>query len=91
MISFGALAAFSAVNLSVIKHYFVDLRARTGGQVVNNLVLPFIGFALTVWLWTSLSGLTLVIGLCWLALGFVWLLGVTRGFQRPTPVLEMKE
>ena len=91
VISFGALVAFSAVNLSVIKHYFLDRGERAGGQVVNNLVLPLIGVVLTLWLWTSLSGLALVIGLCWLAVGFIWLLAVTRGFQRPTPVLEMKE
>ena len=30
IISFGALVAFSAVNLSVIKHYFIDLRERGG-------------------------------------------------------------
>lgn len=88
VISFGALAAFSVVNLSVIKHFFVDLRERR--NVALNLVLPLIGFALTVWLWTSLSGLTLVIGMCWLAVGFIWLLGVTRGFRQPTPVLELQ-
>ena len=49
--------AFSAVNLSVIKHYFIDAGEK---NVLNNLVLPVIGFLLTVWLWTSLSGLTLV-------------------------------
>jgi putrescine importer len=27
LISFGALVAFSAVNLSVIKHYFIESRA----------------------------------------------------------------
>ncbi|MGV9800876.1 APC family permease [Mycobacterium sp. NPDC003449] len=91
LISFGALVAFSAVNLSVIKHYFVDRREREGGQLVNSLVLPLIGFVLTLWLWTSLSGLTLIIGLCWLAVGFVWLAGVTRGFRHPTPVLDLKE
>lgn len=91
LVSFGALVAFSVVNLSVIKHYYVDRREREGGQVVNSLVLPLIGFVLTLWLWTSLSGLTLIIGLCWLAVGFVWLAGVTRGFQKPTPVLDMKE
>ena len=48
-------------------------------------MLPLIGVVLTLWLWTSLSGLALVIGLCWLAVGFIWLLAVTRGFQRPTP------
>ncbi|MGY1994188.1 APC family permease [Mycolicibacterium fortuitum] len=91
VISFGALVAFSVVNLSVIKHYFVDRRERDGVGLISNLLLPLIGFLLTVWLWTSLSGLTLVIGLSWLAAGFVWLAGVTRGFQRPTPVLDLKE
>ena len=88
LVSFGALVAFSAVNLSVIKHYFFDQNDR---NVFNNLVLPLIGFGLTVWLWTSLEGEAFRMGLIWLALGFVWLLVVTRGFQRPTPVLEMKE
>ncbi len=87
LISFGALMAFSVVNLSVIKRFFVDLRERN--RVVLNLVLPAIGFLLTAWLWTSLSGTTLVVGLCWLAVGFLWLLAVTRGFSRPTPVMEI--
>lgn len=88
VVSFGALVAFSAVNLTVIKHYFVDAGEK---NVLSNLILPFIGFALTVWLWTSLSGTALTLGLIWLAVGFVWLLVVTRGFQRPTPVLDMRE
>src|SRR5882757_1671233 len=49
IVSFGALVAFSAVNLTVIKHYFVDEGDK---NVFNNLVLPVIGFCLTVWLWT---------------------------------------
>lgn len=91
LISFGALVAFSVVNLSVIKHYFVDLQERSGGQIIGSLILPLIGFALTVWLWTSLSVMTLVTGLIWLAVGFAWLLGVTRFFRRPTPTLDLKE
>lgn len=91
LVSFGALVAFSAVNLTVIKHYFIDAGDRAGGAVVNNLVLPLIGFVLTVWLWSNLSGSTLVFGLIWLAVGLAWLLWVTRGFQRPTPVLDMAE
>jgi amino acid transporter len=91
LVSFGALVAFSAVNLTVIKHYFVDQGEREGAAALNNLVLPLIGFGLTVWLWTSLSGTTLWTGLIWLAIGFAWLAAVTRGFQRPTPVLDMAE
>src|SRR4051812_31520874 len=88
IVSFGALVAFSAVNLTVIKHYFVDAGEK---NVFNNIALPVVGFLLTVYLWFSLSGLTLVVGLIWLAVGFLWLLGVTRGFRRRTPVLDMEE
>lgn len=91
MISFGALIAFSVVNLTVIKHYFVDRRERSGVGVVNNLVLPFVGFALTLWLWTSLSPRTFVVGLVWLGLGVVLLAVVTRGFRRPVPMLDLRE
>ncbi len=91
IVSFGALVAFSAVNLTVIKHYFVDQGERGLLGVLLNVVLPAIGFLLTAWLWTSLSGLTLKVGIIWLAIGFAWLLFVTRGFQRPTPVLALEE
>lgn len=88
IVSFGALVAFSVVNLTVIKHYFVDLGEK---NVFNNLILPAIGFVLTAWLWTSLSWLTLEVGVVWLAIGLVWLLVVTRTFTRPTPVLAIEE
>ena len=91
MISFGALIAFSFVNLSVVKHYFVDNHERDGKGIFNSLILPLIGFALTVWLWTSLSGLTFVVGLSWIALGFIILLIVTRFFSRPTPQLDLRD
>ena len=91
MISFGALIAFSAVNLSVIKHFFKDLRMRQGSHVVNYLVVPAIGFGLMIWLFTSLSPFTLLVGLIWLAIGVGYLAWVTRGFSRSTPMLDLKE
>src|SRR3954470_2870411 len=52
MISFGALAAFSFVNLAVIKTYVID-----GGErnLLKYVVIPFLGFAFTIYLWTQLS------------------------------------
>ncbi|GAA2896271.1 APC family permease [Microbacterium esteraromaticum] len=91
MISFGALIAFSCVNLSVIKHHFFDRGERSGWDLVNNLILPGIGFALTVWLWTNLTGASFAIGLSWLAVGVVVLMIVTRFFRRPTPTLDLTE
>lgn len=90
-VSFGALVAFSAVNLSVIKHYVIDRGERGGRGLVRYLVLPLIGLGLTVWLWTSLSSTALTIGLIWLALGLAWLAWITRGFRRRAPMLDMQE
>jgi amino acid transporter len=92
LISFGALVAFSMVNLAVIKHFAMDRqRRRSAADIVSYVVLPLVGFAATAWLWTSLSGTTLVIGLLWAALGLAHLLVLTRGFRRPTPQLDLKE
>lgn len=90
-VSFGALVAFSAVNLAVIKHYFFDEARRGAVDTFRFLVLPLIGLALTIWLWTSLSQTALTIGLVWLGIGFIWLLVITRFFRRPTPNLDMTE
>lgn len=91
VISFGALIAFSAVNLSVIKHYAIDAGRRSGFDLVRYLLMPLVGFAMSVWLWTSLSGQSIRLGLIWLAVGVVYLLWLTRGFRRPPPEMEFEE
>ncbi|GAA5163682.1 amino acid permease [Pseudonocardia eucalypti] len=85
IISFGALVAFLAVNLTVIKHYVVDGGRRSGPDLVNYGLLPLLGVLVTFWLWTQLSGLTWEIGLVWLVLGFAYLLWLTRLFRREPP------
>ncbi|MCE1179359.1 MAG: APC family permease [Micrococcales bacterium] len=91
LVSFGALVAFTAVNSTVIKHYFIDQHRRQGADMVRYLVMPLIGIALTVWLWTSLSGTALKVGLGWLAIGTVWLAFITRGFRQAPPEVEFDE
>ena len=92
LISFGALVAFSLVNLSTIKTYFFERGDRRGVRaVLRSLVVPGVGFALTVWLWTSLTTTAITIGLAWAAVGAVYLAVLTRGFRRPTPQLQLDE
>ena len=91
LVSFGALVAFSVVNLSVVKHYYLDRGERGGAATLRYLVAPLIGFLLIVWLWTSLSPAALWTGLAWLAVGVVWLGVLTRGFRRPPPEVEFAE
>jgi putrescine importer len=91
VISFGALAAFSFVNLAVIKAFVVDRGRRTPADLVRYGVVPGIGVLLTGWLWTSLSGQTFAFGLGWVAIGLVYLAGLTRMFRRPAPQLDLRE
>lgn len=91
MISFGALVAFSVVNLAVIKSHLGQGQPRSTARLLQYGLLPLIGFALIAWLWTSLSALTLGIGLAWFALGLLYLGIHTRGFHQPAPTVQFSE
>ncbi|WP_194791532.1 APC family permease [Pseudomonas sp. UFMG81] len=91
MISFGALFAFSAVNLAVVKHYLVDQQLRGARNVLLYGAIPGLGFLSTLWLWSSLTHLSFTIGLGWMAVGFVCLLGLTKAFRVKLPELQMAE
>ena len=91
MISFGALAAFTFVNISVIAHYVVRSRRRSGSELVRYALVPGLGVAFNASLWTSLSGTAFEIGLTWVAFGVVYLAFLTRGFRRPIPDLALDE
>ncbi|AZT98580.1 APC family permease [Brevibacterium aurantiacum] len=83
LINFGALIAFTFVNLTVIAHFAFRTR-----QVVdvksafNYVVLPAIGAILTGILWVSLHETALIGGVVWLAIGVIYLAVLTRGFKR---------
>lgn len=91
ILSFGALFAYTVVNLAVIKHYFLDNRARTGVDVIRYLIAPAIGAAITLWLWTSLSPAAFIVGGTWFVLGFIYLLFITRFFRKPLPEMDLGE
>jgi len=95
MISFGALAAFAMVNLSVIRTYLFPKGGRkepvTARAVIVHGIVPFIGFVLTIWLWTSLQALTWLVGGIWLVVGLIIIAIVTRGFRRPVPKMDFSE
>lgn len=95
MISFGALAAFALVNLSVIRTYIFPRGGRktalTFRSVVAHLIAPLIGFALTIWLWTSLQATTWIVGAIWIVIGVGIIAIVTRGFRLPVPKMDFSE
>lgn len=95
MISFGALAAFAMVNLSVIRTHVFPKGGRreplTARQWIRYLVVPVIGFGLTIWLWTSLQAVTWLVGAIWVVIGLVIIAIVTGFFRRPVPKMDFSE
>ncbi|UXM96579.1 APC family permease (plasmid) [Bartonella sp. HY329] len=91
IISFGALVAFSFVNIAVIKIFIFDKKRRQLHELIIYGVMPLIGFLFTLWLWTSLSFITFVIGLCWFAIGFIYLTYRTNFFKVELKKMDMEE
>ncbi len=86
LINFGALVAFTFVNLSVIAQFWIrEKRNKTLKDHLHFLVLPLLG-ALTVGaLWANLEASSMTLGLIWAAIGIVYLAFVTRSFRNPVP------
>ncbi|GAY19241.1 APC family permease [Mycobacterium sp. shizuoka-1] len=87
LINFGALVAFTFVNLTVIVYFAYRRREVRGlSQIVRNIVLPGIGVTLTVVLWLYLSAESTRYGIIWFGIGIVVLFWLTRFFRRPLTV-----
>ena len=87
LINFGALIAFTFVNLTVIVYFAYRRReVSTAGQILRNIVLPGIGIMLTVLLWIYLSAESTRYGIIWFTIGVAVLLWITRFFRRPLTI-----
>ncbi len=85
-INFGALIAFTAVNVSVIFHFFVRNRLRSSfNEYMRYLLMPLLGAGFTLWLWSHLELDAMILGGIWLACGLVYLAYMTKFFRQPLP------
>ncbi|MCI0155092.1 APC family permease [Leifsonia shinshuensis] len=88
-INFGALIAFTFVNISVIAWFAIRQgRRKTAGEIFSFIVLPTIGMILTGILWANLHADALIGGLIWTTIGLVYLLVLTRGFRRKAAAFD---
>jgi len=87
LLNFGALIAFTFVNLTVIVYFAYRKRqVHTTKEILRNIVLPGVGVMLTCSLWLYLSAESTRYGLIWFGIGILVLLWVTRFFKRPMNV-----
>jgi amino acid transporter len=101
MINFGALFAFTLVNLAVIGHFVIRGGRRSPKDLLRYLVAPGIGAFVILWLWTQLSSINWLfvlqwpsdpaqlIPFAWLLIGIAYVVWTSRLFSKPLP--ELKE
>lgn len=89
-INFGAFATFTFVNISVIAHYFVREKRRSGKDIIFYLLIPLIGALLDIGLFVNLDSNALILGSIWAVIGFIYLLFLTKFFSRKPPELDME-
>ena len=86
MISFGALTAFTFVNLSVISRYALrDGRTKNAKEIINFVVIPMLGFLSIFAMWLEIEETALKYGLWWAMFGILYLGYKTKGFKQPAP------
>ncbi len=75
LISFGALVAFSAVNLSVMIHFaFNHKQISSLREIFINVALPLSGLGCVAIMWLNLDHDAFVLGSVWATLGIVWVI-----------------
>ncbi|MBP1736245.1 MAG: amino acid transporter [Oscillospiraceae bacterium] len=93
MVSFGALVGFMLLNISVVwKFYFKNTEARLqapGKAALQYLICPIIGLLVSLAIFINLGVNAHVVGFGWLAIGFVYLLLITKGLRNPVPQLDL--
>ncbi|GAA2833917.1 putrescine:proton symporter (AAT family) [Leucobacter komagatae] len=88
-INYGALIAFTAVNVSVIAWFAIkQKRYKTPKDFFSYVVMPGIGMILTGVLWANLHLDALIGGVAWTVLGLIYLVFLTKGFRKKVSAFD---
>lgn len=81
-INFGALIAFTFVNLSVIAYFVFRLKKyKTSKDFFAYIIMPILGAGSTGILWYNLQKDALIGGIVWVVIGFIYMVFQTRFFK----------
>ncbi|WP_259455759.1 APC family permease [Bacillus sp. PK3_68] len=89
LINFGALLAFTCVNLSVIAHFYLRRKERSITGIIQYLLFPIVGMVSDVWLLCNLASYSLTLGIVWFCIGLVYLMVITKAFKQRPPEIQM--
>lgn len=91
LINFGALMAFTFVNICVIVHAVRNKSFHTVKGFLANMLFPIIGGASVFILWLNLEMSSLILGTVWAGIGIVYLSYRTKWFTESPPLFSFEE
>jgi hypothetical protein len=91
IVTFGALLAFTAVNLVALRHFWFSADAIGRRRLFVDGFLPAFGAVFCFGLLIGLQSWTKYVGLIWLAIGFVYAGYRTRLFRVRPKLVNFNE
>ncbi|WP_042352126.1 APC family permease [Bacillus massiliigorillae] len=92
LINFGALMAFTFVNLSVINYFIIRKKQyKSIKGIINYLIFPLCGTVMIGLLWANVEASSLIMGVSWLTVGILYLMYLTKAFRVAPPKYEEEE
>jgi amino acid transporter len=91
LLNFGAFLAFMGVNLAAFWQFAVVKRTDHRRNLLNDAVLPLIGFAFCALIWWNLNSLAKTVGGIWFALGLIYVAIKTRGFRTGPVMIDFSD
>lgn len=89
LVSFGALCAFTLVNLSVIFQYIIKDKKRGPVDILRYLIVPACGVLVSGYLFISIAPSGKIVGSCWLLLGIIYSAATTSFWRKLPPELKL--
>ena len=90
LVSFGALSAFTMVNLSVVFQYVIKGHKRGPLDLVRYLLIPVLGMVVSIYLFANIDISGQIVGGCWLLLGTIYSLATTNFWRKLPPNLSLE-
>jgi putrescine importer len=91
LLNFGAFLAFMGVNLATFWQFTIVRQSGYKTRIVQDAVLPLIGFAFCFLIWWNLNNLAKTVGGLWFAVGIIYVAIRTRGFRAAPVMIDFTE
>ena len=91
LVSFGALCAFTLVNLSVVFQYVIKDKRRGPADILKYLIVPACGVLVSIYLFLHIETTGKIVGCCWLLLGIIYSAATTSFWRKLPPELKLDE